>query len=367
MQEKNNNIKSIISYLIISILGGMVGTFIILLYLINRINVDLSFLPIQENIINMAARSPQKIVVEQDAAYDKIIDNIKYGIVDIYDISKKAAPMLGLKDLIGKEQFLGKGIILTTDGWVAFYIKNEQAESLSDLKNFKIVLSEDKRKIYSPVKIKKDNFSGIAFMKISVSGLAVMPLAESKGNNAERVILLGQNGIGIKDINNTVYDGFIGEKRYLKSSEALARLFLVNNDLNDASLVINLKGELAGFMNAANTAIASNHIDKAFKSILKSQEILRPSLGIEYIDLSTVLSDNPNFSQNKGCLIYKIIPDSAAANSGLKKDDIILKVENDELKDNNLPELIQEYDRGTLINFAVLRNGTEILLPVVLK
>lgn len=365
---RNDNIKSVLIYLIISILGGMIGTFIVILYAIKWINIDLTFFPIQENIKNIVSR-PQKIVVEQNAAYDKVLDSIKYSVVDVYDFSKKSnSPLSGIKNLIYLQQVLGKGIILTTDGWIAVYSSDNLSENKEkDVSRFAIVLS-DKTKIYHPTDIKIDNFSGIVFMKIEATGLDVMSLAEpSEINAAEEIILVGQDGISIESINNEVYNIIEGND-YVKSSDSLARRILINNDLNKASLVINLKGELAGFMNTKNTAFAAGFIDKALKSILKHQEVVRPYLGIEYIDLSTVLKfDDEEAVTNRGLVVYKVKPNGAAADSGIKENDMILKVENEEVKDDNLPELIQEYEQGTAVNFTIFRNGEEFVLPVVLK
>lgn len=371
--EKNKNLKSITLYLIISVLGGMVGTFIIILYVISWINIDLAFLPMQGNIRDIVTRPPQKFIVEQDIAYDKIFSNMKYSIVEVYDTSTiSQTTIFGLNSLIYPKQFLGKGIILTTDGWLASYIKNDVNKDNigieKELSEIMIVLDTDKSKIYHPVIMKKDEFSEIIFMKIDASGLSVMPLVEPNGiNDAQAVILAGQDCVGIENIDNISYNAIIDEKDYIKSSDLLNRTLLVNNDLNNASLVIDLKGALAGFMNSKNTAIPASVIDKAFKSILKHQEVLRPSLGIEYIDLTTVLSADDNFNNRKGSLVYKTMADSAAFSSGIKIGDLILKVENEEVKDNNLSELIQEYDKGTLVNFTILRGEEEIVLSVALK
>ena len=120
-------------------------------------------------------------------------------------------------------------------------------------------------------------------------------------------------------------------------------------------------------MNKENTAIPAGFINKALKSIFKSQKVLRPSLGIEYIDLSSILSIDDNFNINKGALVHKVLPDSAALEAGFIKGDIIIKMENQEVKDNNLPELIQEYDKGTAVNFTVLREDKEMVIKVMLK
>lgn len=366
---RNDNIKSVLVYLILSILGGMIGTFIVILYAIKWINIDLTFFPIQENIKNMVSR-PQKIVVEQNTLYSKVLEDIKYRIVDVYDFSRKSSHPLssGIKDLIYSHQFLGKGVILTTDGWIAVYMSDNLSENKEkDESRFAVVLS-DKTKIYHPMDIKIDNFSGIVFMKIEATGLDVMPLAETgEINDADEIILVGQDGISIESINNEGYNAIEGDD-YVKSSDYLARRILINNDLNKASLVINLQGELTGFMDTNKTAFAAAFIDKAFKSILKHQEVVRPYLGIEYIDLSTILKvSDEEVVTNRGLVVYKVKPNGAAADSGIKENDMILKVENEEVKDDNLPELIQEYEQGTAVNFTILRNGEELVLQVVLK
>lgn len=385
--EKNNNLKSNIIYLILSVLGGMIGAFAVFLYLINSINIDAAIFPAHDSLKNIVRKAPEKLVVEQDAAYGKILKNAEYGIVDIYDTSKQiqntsltrevagalivpvAAGDIAVTRLIYPEQFIGKGIVLTNDGWIAAYLREMPNKSAdSGEQEFAGIGIGANGKVYHPVKIEQDIFSDIVFLKIEVSGLSVMPLAElDQTNTAEAIILIGRDSVSAENIDNAAYGGFFNENDYIRSSDSLNRLLLINNNLEGGFLAINLKGELAGIMNTENTAIPAGFINKALKSILKSQKVLRPSLGIEYIDLSSILSIDDNPKINKGALVHKVIPVSAALVAGFVKGDVIIKLENQEVKNNNLPELIQEYDKGVAVNFTVLRGEEDMVISAVLK
>lgn len=358
--------KSGLIYFFVSIIGGISGALIFILLVINFLNAEGFF---NEQIgpgINITSKFPRKIVVEQDIAYEEILNKVKYGIVDIYGLDpSKNNNALGVKNLIYPEQFLGKGVVLTTDGWiVAFNIKPELK-----MDDYLIIFNNEKEtEKYKPTEILTDKYSNLIYFKIPAKGLSVLPTASSDSSNGQNVVLIGlEDNLRVENISKTKYSGCMEKENCIKSSDVLACRFLISDDSREnlSSPVINLNGEVMGIMDTSHTAIASDNISKSFKSILKSHTISRPSLGIEYLDLTAIISDINK--KAKGALVYKVLPGSAAFESGLKQGDIILKIEKEAVKENNLPELVQEYDKGTLVNLTIYRNDEEMILPVTLK
>lgn len=383
---KNENSKkfnsSILVYMVLSVLCGMLGAFIIFVYFFNWLNTNLILenTNSQSNLKNIVFQKSQKVIVEHDEAYYNVFNASKYSIVDIYkkdDKNKNLKPSDVEAAQYGK--FIGKGVILTTDGWIVtasdeFYKNNSPSDDKDILnENFEnnltdyLIIANDGKDYYL-AKIIKDEYNKTAFLKINVNGLAVLPAASiEEVSESQSVMLLGrENTIDVKHINKVKYSKLTMENAgYESSSDYLGRWILIESENNKnylSSPVINLKGELVGIMDSQDTAILINSIEKSFKGIIKSQKIVRPSLGIEYINLSSLL----NFKEKRGALVKGVLPKGAAEKSGIKKGDIILKVENTEVKENNLPELIQEYEEGTAVNFSILRGGKEIILSVVL-
>lgn len=407
---KNENNKkfnsSVFIYMFLSVLCGMLGAFIIFIYFFNWMNANLILenINLEGNLKNIVFQKQQKVIVTQDKAYNEVFNDSKYSIVDIY---KKEEKNKNLKSSDAEAaqygKFIGKGVILTTDGWIVtasdeFYKNNSPAgddgphpqggqlplpaqaglskkETAKDnpgenpkdnFTDYLIIVNDGKD--YNPEKIIKDDYNKTVFLKINANGLAVLPSASTEEIlEPQSVITLGrENMVDVKHISKVNYSKLIVEDAGCSSSaDSLGRWILIDDEADKnylSSPVINLKGELAGIINSSNTAILISSIEKSFKSIIKTQEIIRPSLAIEYINLSNLL----NFKAKKGALVREVLFGGAAEKAGIKKGDIILKVEDREVKENNLPELIQEYEKGTSVNFTILRDEKELVMTVKL-
>lgn len=381
--KKDNKFnKAILFYAFVSILGGMAGAFMVNLYFLristlNYFNVPETSGWLSGNNIFNASR---KITVAQDDNYEEVLNSVKYSVADIYKKDDKIIDKAGkdnkdmavLKNSILPENFVGNGVVLTYDGWILSYgLENFSKDDVKNKKNsYVIVFNGNGKESYDVTEVIKDKFSNLAFLKIDARGLPVISLAEQEDiKDAQTVLLAGREAqVSIENINDTQYGIFEKKEDYIKSSDVLNNWMLISQNLGKnyvSAPVIDLKGELAGIMAKENTAVSINTIATAFKSMLKNKEILRPSLGIGYIDLSKILGKS--LYDKKGALVQKVVLKSSAADAGIKAGDIILKIEKDEVKDNNLSDLIQDYDKGTSVNFTILRDRNEIVLPVVLK
>lgn len=365
-------------YAVVSILGGMAGAFIINLYFSRLSTLNYFNAPepsgwlYENNIFNV----PRKITVAQDDNYDEVLNSVKYTVADIYKKDEKADNKTMkdeevFKDLILPENFVGNGVVLTYDGWILSYGLDDSLHNDAKNKNngYVVIFSANSKESYESAEVIKDEYSNLAFLKIDTRGLPVLSLASQEYiKDAQTVLLVGRESkASVENISDNHYGIFEKKEDYIKSSDVLNNWMLISQNLgNDyvAAPVINLKGELAGIMAKEHRAVGSDTIEEAFKSMLKNKKILRPSLGIEYIDLSKILGNSAY--DKKGALVQKVTVKSPAADAGLKVGDIILKIEKDEIKDNNLSELVQDYEKGTSVNFTILRNGGEIVLPVIL-
>jgi len=372
--NKNEKKSSLISWFVLSLVGGMVGTLIVIIYFINAI--DVSFFWANSNFGNsfgniMPQLGNQRIIVEYDVPYDKILDNINYSLADVYKTEKSVIPsannLLNIDDIIYPDQYIGKAAVLTNDGWLLLYVDNGNKKE----EEYRVVFNNGDKKIYKTTGAIKDKFTGATFLKINGIGLSVMPLASEENiRSGQTIIIAGRNNnIIVKNIINAKYSKIEKEDDYVKSADVLNRRILIDGNFDkdySSAPVININGELVGIFDYANNyAVGVNSINSALKNILKNKKIERPSLKIEYIDLDSLIAEN--YPYKKGALIHNISPTIKDLNFGLKKGDIILKVEEDAVRDNNLPELIQEYEKGTILNFTILRGEKEIVEKVLLN
>ncbi len=340
---------------------------------------------------NNIYNASKKITVAQDDNYTEVLNSVKYNVADIYKKDDKIIDKAGkdnkdnkdiavFKNSLLPENFVGNGVVLTYDGWILSYGIDSFLYNDAKKNGYVIIFSGNSKESYDVIEVIKDKFSNLSFLKIDARGLPVISLAQQEDmKDAQTVLLVGkENQVSIENINDTQYGIFEKKEDYIKSSDVLNNWMLIGENLGKnyvSAPVIDLKGELAGIMAKDHKAVTSNTIKTAFKSMLKNKEILRPSLGIEYIDFSKILGlpalafadkqAGKSPYDKKGALVQKVALKSPAADAGIKAGDIILKIEKDEVKDNNLSDLIQDYDKGASVNFTVLRGGGEIVLPVV--
>ena len=125
-------------------------------------------------------------------------------------------------------------------------------------------------------------------------------------------------------------------------------------------MIFDLGGKIIGLADSQGKIRPISHFQAAIKSLLKDRGIKRPSLGVNYLDLSLLAKENNKYK--KGALIYKggsgvsVIKNSSAEIAGLKEGDIVIQVDNTEINENNnLTNVIQNYLAGDKINIDYLR------------
>ena len=141
---------------------------------------------------------------------------------------------------------------------------------------------------------------------------------------------------------------------------------LLNSEIDDNLPLINNKSQFIGFsVNIDNQSylLPSKYIRYSLTQLFKeNNEIVYPSLDINYIDLSEVVLDNE--LANKGAYVYNVLN----SKSPLKKGDILVKVENDEInKVRSLNDILLDYKIGQEISVSLIRGAEEIELKLTIK
>lgn len=280
----------------------------------------------------------------------------------------------------------GTGIILSEDGYIITnkHVIPENASSVT------VTLSDGT--VYEDVTvIGRDPRTSvdIAFLKIKgAKGLTPAKLGDStKVRVGEKVVAIG-NALG--QFQNTVTTGVIsGVGRPITAADGMNAEYLTNlfqtdtaiNPGNSGGPLVNVNSEVIGI----NTAVAGNAQNIGFAipigdvrgtiaSVLKTGKLEVPYLGVRYVDLTEELANQLDLEQTKGAYIYAsanqraVLQDSPAEKAGLKKGDIILKINDIELsKDNGLAATVGKFSVGEGVNLKVLRDGKEIIVLATLE
>lgn len=382
-QSKTSPISSkvLIFYLIMSVIAGFLAGFI----------QDFWFDDYTAKLVNPYESTSQSkevldlnfLLKEEDQAYKKVLSQQKSQMVGFY--KKKVSEEI-LDSLYLEKDFLGSGLIITSDGWLLTH------QSVIDNSDYVVVTSN--KKIFEPLKEVVDPFTNTVLIQISAQNLSPVRFADLNTIQATENLLVARystqnHGSDIKktSLQKFSYHDQVKSKDFLLSTEKVDHYLKLASDFDliyNGAVLINERVEIVGLLfesgkDSIRLAIPSYYLDSAVDNFLeKSSEVMRSYLGVHYIDLSESLglSEKVTEGQVKGAVllgavesnILAVKEESPAARADLKAGDIILKVNNEEVDErNSLTKLIQDYTPGQELTLTILRAGEGMEVKVVLE
>lgn len=147
------------------------------------------------------------------------------------------------------------------------------------------------------------------------------------------------------------------------------------NQGNSGGPAFNLHGEVIGVNTAIFSpsggnvgigfAIPSSLAEKVIADLKDDGRIERGWLGVQIQAVTEEVAASLDLDKPHGALVAKVTPGSPADKAGLKRGDIIIEVEGDEVKSvRALPRIIAGIKPGTKIDAAVWRDGKSKSLTV---
>ncbi|MBN1220378.1 MAG: trypsin-like peptidase domain-containing protein [Anaerolineae bacterium] len=169
---------------------------------------------------------------------------------------------------------------------------------------------------------------------------------------------------------NTVTAGILsGFNRELGSLRGLLQTDAAINQGNSGGPLINLAGQVIGIntmvvrggyseAEGLGFAIPSNVAMKVVERLIETGEAHPSFLGINYEILNPQLANEEGLSITDGALLHEVIPDTPAAQAGLRPGDVIVAI-NGQMIDERHPlvSLLLQYVAGETITLDVLRDG----------
>ena len=268
----------------------------------------------------------------------------------------------------------GSGVLISDDGYIVTNnhvisdggtgVAEEITVTLSNKKNFKARV------------IGKDPSSDIAVLKIDGTGFPYLIYGNSDN------IKLGQWVLAIGyplTLETTVTAGIISAKgRSIgingRQSQTPIESFIQTdaavNQGNSGGALVTTDGQLIGINSAIyaptgtyagySFAIPVNLAKKIVNDLIKFGDVKRPYLGI--------MSDGKNVNSTDGAYVGNVAPDGAAAKAGIKKGDIIKKI--NEVPIGSWSELqgtVASLNAGDNVKITYKRDGKELTTSAVLK
>ncbi|MDD3078040.1 MAG: Do family serine endopeptidase [Paludibacter sp.] len=269
----------------------------------------------------------------------------------------------------------GSGVIISSDGYIVtnnhVIDKSKEIEvTLNDNRTFKAKL------------VGTDPNTDIALIKIDAEKLPVILFGNSDSLKVGEWVLAVGNPF---NLTSTVTAGIVSAKarsiNIINSKmpiESFIQTDAAVNPGNSGGALVNTRGQLVGI----NTAIASQTgsyagyafavpvsiVQKVVSDIRQYGIVQRAVLGVKMQTVTDEIAKKLKLKSMNGAYVADIVDNSAAAKAGIKKEDIIVKVDDVEVKTaSQLQEQIGRYSPGDKVKITVIRDNKEITVTAELK
>jgi len=272
----------------------------------------------------------------------------------------------------------GSGVIISSDG---FIVTNNHVVDFAD----DIIVTLSNKREYKAIKIGTDPATDLAVLKINETNLPTLKKADSdKAKIGEWVLAIGNP---FDYLTSSVTAGIISAKgrniNIIKDKNALEEFIQTDAAVNPGSsggALVNNEGKLLGITSAIATptgtfagysfAIPSNLMSKVVDQIIKNGGDIEPkvSLGVSIATINKQIQHDKNLSVDHGVFVYEVETGSAAEFAGLLPEDIIIKVNDKDVKNHqDLKEVLNLAKIGDKLRLMILRNNKNMSITVKLK
>ncbi len=264
---------------------------------------------------------------------------------------------------------LGSGFIISKDGYI---ITNNHVVRKAD--EIKVILENEDE--YSAELIGTDPKTDLALLKIKPkTALIPVKIGNSSALDIGDWVLAIGNPFGL---GNTVTAGIVsakGRSLGLGAYDDFIQTDAAINPGNSGGPLFNFKGEVVGVNTAIiaggqgiGFAIPMNMANRIVSQLQASGKVVRGWLGVHVQQITPEIKQGLNLPDDNGALISDIAPGSPADNSGLKRGDVIVAVNNMQIMDeDDLPKYVANLSPGTKANFKIIRDGKSKTLGIKLS
>jgi len=285
----------------------------------------------------------------------------------------------------------GSGVIVSDDGYIV--TNNHVVENADKIE----VILTDNRSFEAKV-IGRDPNTDLALLKVSATGLPVVKLGNSDNVQVGEWVL----AVGYPlTLNTTVTAGIVSAKgrsigilneqqaeprrgggsqgpAVSSAIESFIQTDAAINRGNSGGALVNTRGELIG-INAAiasqtgyyagyGFAIPVNLAKKIMDDFIKFGAVKRGFVGVTFQELNASISKELGLKEISGLLVNSVVEGGGAAAAGMKKGDIITKVDGKKIMSSaDLQEKVGRLRPGDKVQLSFLRDDKERSVSVTLK
>lgn len=277
-------------------------------------------------------------------------------------------------------QNIGSGFIISDEGMI---VTNKHVVSDTRTK-YQIITSSDKK--YTVQKIYRDPLNDVALLKIDPnenSGNLLKPIDLGDSSRLQAGQYVIAIGTALGEFRNTVTTGIIsGLGRGITAgspfegvAEKLDNVIQTSaaiNPGNSGGPLLNSSGQVIGVNTAVSEsgqnigfAIPINVIKDSLNNFNQTGQFDRPYLGVAYKMISRDIAILNNLPE--GAYVQSVVVDSPADKAGMRRGDIIFKMDEQRINANNqLSSIIGKKKIGDKIKVSVYRDNETVEIEATL-
>jgi len=309
--------------------------------------------------------------------FTEAAENAVHAVVHVKNTTISRAPMTMQDLFMGRSSEraqvgTGSGVIISPDGYI---ITNNHV--INGSQQLSITLNDNK--IYEAELIGTDEKTDIALLKIDAG--EALPFA-TFGNSDQ--VKVGEWVLAVGNpfnLTSTVTAGIISAKsRDLSgiNSQSFLQTDAAVNPGNSGGALVNTRGELIGINTAITSqtgsyigysfAVPSNIARKVVEDIMEFGNVQNGILGVRGGELNSKSAESFEVSATQGFYVSDVEERSGADKAGIKKGDIIKKIDNITIaKFSDLSGYLSTKRPNDVVDLYIIRNGSEKKIPVTLS
>jgi len=328
---------------------------------------------------NSEGADGNKIITEGEQNITAVVEKVSPSVVSIITSSGGSSRFMA-------SQAAGTGMIISSDGYVL--TNKHVVKGASSV----MVITSDGRTFNNVKVLGSDPLNDVAFLKIAgAKDLPRVTIGDSKTVRPGQSVIAIGNALG--QYQNTVTSGIIsglgrpvvagsGESGS-EDPESLTDLLQTDaaiNSGNSGGPLLNMQGQVIGI----NTAVAQDAQSIGFaipigatkgmiRQVLETGAVKRAVMGLQYISITPEVKSEHKLSVKQGDLVTavsggEIRSGSAAAKAGVRKDDVITKVNEQQVgPGRSISTLIGEFRPGETVRLTILRGGATVTKDLTLQ
>lgn len=315
-------------------------------------------------------------------SFADLVEQLQPAVVNIstrqnVTLGVRLNPFAGTREPITQEQQGGgSGFLISADGYIVTNNHVVSGGPRGEAVNEVTVTLTNQRE-YKATIVGRDAASDLALLKINATGLPFVKFADSStARVGDWVVAIG-NPLGL---GSTVTAGIISAvQRSIGQTGAYDRYIQTDTAINRGNSggpLFDLKGNVVGINNmlispvganiGVNFAIPADAAIPVIEALRAGERPQRGYLGIGIAPVDEDLGAALGLPKDRGEFIQRVEPGQAGEKAGLRRGDVVTKVNGREVRPGqSLSYIVANTKPGTRIPIEIVRDGRAVILQAV--